>query len=82
MNACTMMIWRRKDDKTPGMEAILEAARFFRAKYGNVPTAISLPVGFLAEAEIAQLRQRFKVTVDAPQYFKNEVWFGMDEVKA
>jgi len=82
MNACTMMIWRRKDDKTPGMDAILEAARFFRAKYGNVPTAISVPSGFLSDSEIASLRVRFKVRVDAPAYFKNEVWFGMDEVKA
>lgn len=24
-------------------------------------------------------RVRFKVTVDAPAYFRNEVWFGMEE---
>ena len=79
MNA--MMIWRR-NKQTAGMEAILEGARFHFAKYKRVPTAISVPSGFLSDSEIASLRVRFKVTVDAPQYFKNEIWFGMDEVKA
>jgi hypothetical protein len=79
MNA--MMIWRR-NKQTAGMDAILEGESFHLAKYKRRPTAISLPVGFLSDSEIAQLRVRFKVTVDAPQYFKNEIWFGMDEVKA
>ena len=79
MNA--MMIWRR-NNQTAGMDAILEGESFHLCKYKRRPTAISLPVGFLSDSEIAQLRVRFKVTVDAPQYFKNEIWFGMDEVKA
>ena len=77
MNA--MMIWRR-NKQTAGMDAILEGESFHLAKYKRRPTAISLPVGFLSDSEIAQLRVRFKVTVDAPQYFKNEVWFGMEDV--
>jgi hypothetical protein len=71
------MVWRREDPKQPALEAIAEGAKHYRAKNGALPNFVNVPPGFLTEAEIAQLRERWTVAMNAPAYFKNDVWLGV-----
>jgi hypothetical protein len=75
INMC--MVWRREDPKQPAIEAVIEGVQHYRAKEGRFPNFLNVPIGFLTEAEIEQLREKWTVATNAPKYFKNDIWLGV-----
>lgn len=49
----------------------------YRAKYGAKPNFLNVPTGFLTDEEVEQLKQRWTVAINAPSYFKHEIWLGV-----
>ncbi|GEM_PF-4712165 len=70
------MVWRREDQKQPALDAIREAALYYKNKKGKLPNFVNVPPGFLTADEAAQLQQRWTVAQNAPAYFRNDIWLG------
>ncbi len=70
------MVWRC-DQKQTAIETVLAGATHYRKTRGQVPNFVNTPPGFLSEAELAQLRERFTVATNAPAFFRDEIWLGV-----
>lgn len=71
------MIWQRESRSQPALETITDGALYYKKKYGRLPNFVNTPPGFLSDAEIAKLRERWTVATNAPAYFKNDIWLGV-----
>ena len=71
------MIWRRDAPQQTALEVVMAGAKYYQGKFGRLPNFLNTPPGFLTDAEIAQLRERWTVATNAPAYFKNDIWLGV-----